>query len=108
MTISRTIPALCVCLMLSGCGAKHGDRPAVHPVSGKLLVAGKPAANAEVILYPAGAAEKLDPSPVRPHATVEAGRFLPSDHVRDPGRCAGGRLRRNRGLAGATGQGPSR
>ena len=61
MTIPRTVLAFGLCLMLCGCGTKHSDRPAVHPVGGKLLVAGKPAANAEVILYPVAGAEKLDP-----------------------------------------------
>ncbi len=69
MTPFRTALALGLCLSLCGCGKKHGDRPAVHPVSGKLLVAGKPAANAEVVLYPLGGEEM---SLVRPHAVVEA------------------------------------
>ena len=72
MTIPRTILASGLCLMLCGCGTKHGDRPAVHPVSGKLLVAGKPAANAEVVLYPVAGAGEAGPVQVRPHATVEA------------------------------------
>jgi hypothetical protein len=68
MTIPRTIFALGLCLTLCGCGTKHGDRVAVHPVHGKLLVGGKPAPGAEVILYPSGAP---GPALVRPHATVE-------------------------------------
>lgn len=72
MMIPRTILACGLCLIFCGCGAKHDNRIEVHPVSGKLLVAGKPAANAQVILYPAEAAGKLDQSRVRPHATVEA------------------------------------
>jgi hypothetical protein len=61
--------ALGLCLVVSGCGAEHGDRPPVHPVGGKLLVAGAPAAKAEVVLYPVNG-QGL--SMVRPHATVEA------------------------------------
>ena len=72
MTMPRTVLAFAFCLMLGGCGTKHHDRIEVHPVGGKLLVAGKPAANAEVVLYPIEGAVKLDPSQVRPHATVEA------------------------------------
>ena len=70
MTRSRTVLCLALCLTLFGCEKKHTDRPAVHPVSGKLLVAGKPAANAEVVLYPVGDVEKK--SLLRPHAVVEA------------------------------------
>ena len=44
MTMPRTIFAFGLCLMLCGCGTKHGHRPAVHPVSGKLLFGGEPAA----------------------------------------------------------------
>jgi hypothetical protein len=69
MTILRTSFALGLCLLLCGCNTKHATRPAVHPVSGKLLIAGKPAANAEVALYPV-AGQGL--SQLRPHATVEA------------------------------------
>ncbi len=58
-----------LCLVASGCGSKHGDRPAVHPVSGKLLIAGVPAAKAKVVLYPVSGQGLSD---VRPHATVEA------------------------------------
>jgi hypothetical protein len=72
MAIPRTLLASGLCLMLCGCGTKHGDRLAVHPVGGKLLVAGKPAVHAQVILYPVAGAEKLDPSQVRPRAAVEA------------------------------------
>jgi hypothetical protein len=69
MTLSRTVLALGLCLMLCGCGKKQASRPAVHPVGGRLLVAGKPAANAEVVLYPVGGDET---SLVRPHSVVEA------------------------------------
>jgi hypothetical protein len=58
-----------LCLVVAGCGSKHGDRPPVHPVGGKLLVAGAPAANADVVLYPVNG-QGL--SMLRPHATVEA------------------------------------
>ncbi|MGA2619741.1 MAG: hypothetical protein ABSF26_19185 [Thermoguttaceae bacterium] len=69
MRFRQATLALGVCLMLSGCGSKPADRPAVHPVGGKLLVAGRPAANAEVVLYPI---QGQGLSAVRPHATVEA------------------------------------
>jgi hypothetical protein len=54
-------------LTVAGCGVKTSNRVPVHPVSGKLLVGGKPAADAQVVLYPASAATK---ALVRPHATV--------------------------------------
>ena len=69
MTIQRKTLALGLCLVLCGCGTKRGDRPAVHPVSGKLLVAGEPAANSEVVLYPVGGNEH---PLMRPHATVQS------------------------------------
>ena len=69
MTIPRTTLALGLCLMLCGCGAKHQDRLAVHPVSGKLLVAGEPAVNAEIVLFPVGGNEQ---PLIRPHATVQS------------------------------------
>ena len=68
MRFLQTISILGLCLMVSGCGSKHGNRPAVHPVSGKLLVGGEPAANAEVVLFPVGREQPL----MRPHATVQS------------------------------------
>jgi hypothetical protein len=69
MRLLQVIFAFGLCLMVSGCGAKHGDRPAVHAVHGKLLVAGEPAVNAEVVLYPVGGREK---PLMRPHAAVQS------------------------------------
>ena len=68
MRLLQAILALGVCLMVSGCGSKHGDRPVVHPVSGKLLVGGQPADKAEVALFPVGREQPL----MRPHATVQS------------------------------------
>jgi hypothetical protein len=68
MNLLRVIPTVGLCLMICGCGPKHAGRPVVHPVSGKLLVGGEPAANAEVILYPVGREQPL----MRPHATVQS------------------------------------
>ena len=68
MPVLRMLSFVCLCLALAGCGSKHGDRPAVHPVNGKLLVGGEPAVNAEVVLYPVGREQPL----MRPHATVQS------------------------------------
>ena len=68
MKLLPAIFALGVCLMVSGCGSKHGDRPVVHPVNGKLLVGGQPADKAEVALFPVGREQPL----MRPHATVQS------------------------------------
>lgn len=58
-----------LCLLALGCGSKYDDRPTVHPVKGTLRVAGEPATDAVVVLYPVGAPhEPL----VRPHATVQS------------------------------------
>ena len=69
MTMLRTMFAFGLCLMLSGCESKPGYRPAVHPVSGTLRVAGEPAVNGEVVLYPVGGKEQ---PVVRPHGTVQS------------------------------------
>jgi hypothetical protein len=57
-----------LCVSLAGCGSKHDNRVAVHPVEGKVLVAGKPAVDAVITLYAADA----ELARVRPHARVEA------------------------------------
>ena len=66
----------CVILICVGCAKEeHSDRVTVYPVSGKVLVAGKPAAGAEVILYGA-TPELLGPGSVSPSGTVdESGNF---------------------------------
>ena len=75
------------CLLLAGCGDKHGNRPAVHPLGGKLLVAGKPAANARN--HPV--CEGLRGAFLFPAACHGGGRrLLPFDHLRHPGRAPDG------------------
>ena len=69
MKASRTIFIVCLCSVLCGCGTRHGLRPAVHPVSGRLLVAGKPAVDAQVTLYTVGGRSQYAE---RPRATVES------------------------------------
>lgn len=69
-----------------GCG-KGGDGPPVYPVTGKVLVDGKPAAKAEITFYPLAAAPKASPQPI---ATVEAdGTFRPSTQLANDGAPAG-------------------
>jgi hypothetical protein len=57
------------CLLLAvGCAAKD-EGPPCHPVRGKVLFRGKPAANVDVYCHPAGAA---DPKAPRPHGRTDA------------------------------------
>ena len=60
-----------LCVVLCGCGSKapRDNRPPVHSVRGKLLVDGKPAPDAHVVLF---ALSKPELAMVRPHATVGA------------------------------------
>jgi hypothetical protein len=53
----------------AGCGRAKTDRLKVVPAAGKLLVNGRPAANAEVILHPV---DKVGRESVRPFARTEA------------------------------------
>jgi hypothetical protein len=56
-------------LFFYGCGqGDQGDRPAVHPVTGKLLVDGKPAGGAQVALR---AIDKPELNKFYPHAVAE-------------------------------------
>lgn len=61
---------ICAGVLLAGCGS---DRPQLAPVSGSVTQAGKPVAEAQVVLHP------LEPQPVelpKPIAvTDESGRF---------------------------------
>jgi len=56
-------------VMTFGRGNPDGDRLAVHPVVGKLLVAGQPAAGATIVLHPQ---DPSIPTEVRPTAQVLA------------------------------------
>jgi hypothetical protein len=62
-----TLFAIGLCVAIAGCGSKHDDRPAAHPVAGKIFVNGTPAANARVALYPTD----KPGAHLRPHAVVE-------------------------------------
>ena len=53
-----------------GCsGKQEANRPKVHPVSGKILVAGKAAVGAQVVLYEK---DQTGKTAYRPHGTVGA------------------------------------
>lgn len=74
MKMLQVVLAIGACAALAGCGAHStGDRPPVQPVCGKLLIGGKAAPGAEIVLYPISArAGAL----VRPHAVAsEDGSF---------------------------------
>ena len=55
-------------VLLCGCGGNQGDRPVVHPVSGKLLIDGKPAVGAQIALR---AIDNPELNKFYPHAVVE-------------------------------------
>jgi hypothetical protein len=64
----------------------QGDRPAVYPISGRVLVAGAPAVGASVIFHPLGAS----PDALRPTATVAPdGSFAVGTFARGDGAPAG-------------------
>src|SRR5262245_26228369 len=71
------------CLALAGCGA---DGPPLHPVTGKVLVDGKPAEHATVTFHPAGGGADAP----KPRATVKAdGSFALTTHTTGDGAPAG-------------------
>lgn len=82
--------ALLVCsslVFLGGCGDAE-QRPEVNPVSGQVLVNGRPAAGALVSFHPAG--ENFDRRGSRPWAKVrEDGRFDVSTYGQNDGAPAG-------------------
>jgi hypothetical protein len=63
------LPLILVLLILGfGCSAKqNANRPKVHPVSGKILVAGKPAVGAQVVLFET---DRAGTNAYRPHGKV--------------------------------------
>jgi hypothetical protein len=75
-----------VAVLLSSCGGKSSSKP-VHPVSGKVLVEGRPARHALVVLHPLGGSEDQE---ARPRGQVGAdGTFTLSTYGRDDGAPAG-------------------
>jgi hypothetical protein len=82
---ARLPVALALLLLgLAGCGKSGG--PALHPVSGKVLVNGKPAENATVVFHPTGSGGNS----VKPHATVGAdGSFTLTSFATGDGAHAG-------------------
>ena len=73
-------------VLSSGCGGETSPKP-VFPVSGKVLVDGKPAAHATVILHPVG---ESGPDVVRPRAQVGPdGTFTVSTYGSGDGAPAG-------------------
>ena len=75
-------------LALGGCG--EGDPgPAIQPVTGTLLVDGKPAARARITFHPAGGT----PTGTTPYAETDAdGTFRPSTRLTGDGMPAGAYL----------------
>lgn len=71
-------------LVLTGCG---DDRPTRYPVSGQVLVKGKPAEGALVVLHPVSPAE---PNAPRPIGTTDAdGKFQLTTYETGDGAPAG-------------------
>ena len=70
MSAFRLTLILALVLLGFGCsGKQNANRPKVHPVSGKILFAGKAAVGAQVVLYEK---DQTGKSPYRPHGTVDA------------------------------------
>jgi hypothetical protein len=79
----RAARSLLVCLVLPlplGCGS---GRPAIHPVSGQVLVNDKPAAHALVAFHPIGGS---GPDAIHPTGEVDGqGRFTLTSQTRGDG-----------------------
>ena len=70
MQAFRPILVLVLLIFGFGCGGKQDlHRPRVHPVSGKILFAGKAAIGAQVVLYEK---DQTGKNAYRPHGTVGA------------------------------------
>jgi hypothetical protein len=68
MQAFRLILILGMVLLGCGCGSKQDShRPKVHPVSGKIVVVGRPAVGAQVILYEK---DQTGKNANRPHGKV--------------------------------------
>jgi hypothetical protein len=73
MTMPLMIVMALMTATLVGCGRGHGDRGAVHPAEGQVLLDKKPVAGALVVLYPRGLSDaKAVPSRAQ---TGPDGRF---------------------------------
>lgn len=66
---SRTLLGMML-LLLSGCGAEEEIRPELFPAQGSLIINGKPAAGALLVLSPADG-KPIDERGSRPRATVQ-------------------------------------
>jgi hypothetical protein len=74
-----------VCALLSGCG---DGKPAVYPVTGQVLVKGKPADGAYVVFHPKCGGDDKSP---RPYATTDSsGNFKLTTYESEDGAPAGG------------------
>src|SRR5437870_6502525 len=70
---------------MAGCSQPAG--PKLHPVRGQVLVNGRPAVNAFVVLHPLGSS---DPQAARPHGRVDAnGSFVIGTRAADDGALPG-------------------
>src|SRR4051812_19536052 len=86
--LPHPVPAaavLAACLVAAGCS--DAGRLPVHPAAGQVLLAGKPVAQALVVLHPE---DNAAPDPVRPQATAEPdGTFRLSTYETGDGAPAG-------------------
>jgi len=81
--------SVCALLLAVGCGKEKGPVP-VHPVSGKIVYGGKPAAGVRVFLYPTSA-PIVPEIPKNPSGvTGSDGRFAISTYEADDGAAEGG------------------
>jgi hypothetical protein len=76
-----TATVVCTGLVISGCGKRQGDRGAVYPVEGQVLLGKKPIAGAILALIPQGVS---DAAPSRATAGAD-GRFRVSTFGKEDG-----------------------
>jgi hypothetical protein len=73
----RGLAVLFALMLLDGCGRKRGPEPKpTHPVSGRVMMNGRPVANALIIFHPLDA-DAADSSAVRAYGRTDAaGNFF--------------------------------
>lgn len=65
--LKRIVMATLIVLLISGCGSKTNERPAVYPVSGKVVSKGKSLGGAMLLFHPL----RHDLKEIRSYATTE-------------------------------------
>lgn len=84
-TFSTICAAFGLLILLGGCGDANENRLAVHPVSGKVLNGGKPAAGVQVVLHPLGNAAAKSAALYPNGVTDENGQFRLTSYAAEDG-----------------------